>query len=62
MMPAWASTVLSPRASLHKGDVVCFCVYMKLADGSIVYGKQVQYSPTAYAYNQLKEGQKTLLL
>ena len=35
------------------GDMVYFCIYVELADGTIVYGKQVQYSPTAYAYNQL---------
>ena len=38
------------------GDIIYFCIYAELADGSIAYGKQVQYSPVTYAYNQLKGG------
>ena len=38
------------------GDTIYFCIYAELDDGTIVYGKQVQYSPTQYAYNQLNGG------
>ncbi|WP_289466436.1 hypothetical protein, partial [Klebsiella pneumoniae] len=31
----------------------------QLADGSYAYGKQVSYSPTTYAYNQLKAASTT---
>ncbi len=41
------------------GDTIYFCINAELADGSIVYGKQVQYSPVTYAYNQLKGGATT---
>ena len=36
------------------GDVVYFCIYVELEDGTYAYSKQVSYSPTTYAYNQLK--------
>ncbi len=38
------------------GDIIYFCVYAELADGTIAYGKQVQYSPSTYAYNQINGG------
>ncbi len=38
------------------GDIIYFCVYAELADGTIAYGKQVQYSPATYAYNQINGG------
>lgn len=38
------------------GDIIYFCIYAEMDDGTIVYSKQVQYSPTTYAYNQLKTG------
>jgi hypothetical protein len=38
------------------GDTIYFCIYAQLADGTYAYGKQVQYSPTQYAYNQINGG------
>ena len=35
------------------GDMIYFCVYAEMEDGTFVYGKQAQYSPTTYAYNKL---------
>jgi hypothetical protein len=37
------------------GDMIYFCIYVELEDGSICYGRQVSYSPTTYAYGQLKK-------
>ncbi len=39
---------------------VYFCIYAELEDGSFVYSKQVSYSPSTYAYNQLKSSSTTL--
>ena len=48
----YVSTAGIPAQNL--GDTIYFCVYARMGDGSYVYSKQVQYSPTTYAYNQLE--------
>ncbi len=48
-----------PIPAQNLGDVIYFCIYVELSDGTYAYSRQVHYSPTTYAYNQLKSSDTT---
>jgi DNA-directed RNA polymerase subunit RPC12/RpoP len=43
-------------AAKNMGETIWFAVYAKTSDGNYIYTKLVNYSPMAFAYNQLKQG------
>lgn len=43
----------NPIPAKNLGDDIYFCIYAQLENGSYVYSKQVDYSPSRFAYSQI---------